>query len=720
MKDYVNAEKLQEYTTGLVEKLKTILATKSEVGTPLVASAAADMTDTDKIYVYVGSESGYTAGNWYYYNGSAWVSGGVYNSTAFETDTTLSVAGAAADAKATGDKIDETETKLYTDIQTLTDGLVEGLKGYNKKVTNLSTGNIGDDPTRLLSDLLEMHGEYIIDYPDGMDGYIITYPKGWSGSGRLGGTGWLSGGMKLLAIDGWRYRLAFRYNDNSVIDPSVMDSVKITSVKVEDCKVLSPSGWSQGRAEEDGTITPSYTTRICSSDIIAVPYPGTYEAVVSSGYAFGIRYGARSDMLSGNEYWFRQGDKIVIPDGKYYFRLSMVYDAGTSSQANTISPSDAVDVVCGLRYKTPVSVLEGNENAIKIADGASYFFSPDTSVVNLPFKYPVIAHTSDVHGDAVRLARFADFCDDYRVDYGAITGDIVAYNARDGQGFFHDIVNGHSTLFGACVGNHDVRGDVTDAEVYAAYMQPVAAKIGNSTGKLYYYTDLAAKSLRIISVSLYEEGIPLSSGNRPSMQHMSTEQIQWLADTLAATPAGYGVMIMMHTVQGATPKVDEYPVFYQVPLKYSTAGNSAIDGKPVYDIVDAFISKGTISKTYTQTGTPSSISVTKDFSAVAAGVEFIGYMVGHWHADAITYVPTTVNRQLMLNVTCTNALYGGAAYPYLAETSDIKRNGRTSTQDAFNLYIIDRDNKKVKVVRIGANRTYTMAEREFAEYPYAD
>ena len=50
-------------------------------GSPLMASTVAGMTQTNRIYVYTGSETGYTAGNWYYYDGSAWVSGGVYNSS---------------------------------------------------------------------------------------------------------------------------------------------------------------------------------------------------------------------------------------------------------------------------------------------------------------------------------------------------------------------------------------------------------------------------------------------------------------------------------------------------------------------------------------------------------------------------------------------------------------------------------------------------------------
>lgn len=112
---YLDTAGLQDFAQKLTAKNKTLFAEKSleadveelrnAVGTPLVAATAADMTDTDKIYVYVGTEDGYTAGDWYYYDGTEWQSGGVYNSTAFVTDTTLAVAGMAADAKATGDAI---------------------------------------------------------------------------------------------------------------------------------------------------------------------------------------------------------------------------------------------------------------------------------------------------------------------------------------------------------------------------------------------------------------------------------------------------------------------------------------------------------------------------------------------------------------------------------------------------------------------------------------
>ena len=71
-------------------------------GAPLVASNTSGMTDHSKIYVYTGSQSGYTSGHWYYWNGSAWTDGGVYNSVAVNTDKTLSIQDMAADAAAVG------------------------------------------------------------------------------------------------------------------------------------------------------------------------------------------------------------------------------------------------------------------------------------------------------------------------------------------------------------------------------------------------------------------------------------------------------------------------------------------------------------------------------------------------------------------------------------------------------------------------------------------
>lgn len=83
-------------------------------GSPLTATTVASMTDRTRVYVYIGTETGYNAGYWYYWNGTAWTAGGIYNSVAVTTDTTLTQSGVAADAKATGDALNEKIDKTYS------------------------------------------------------------------------------------------------------------------------------------------------------------------------------------------------------------------------------------------------------------------------------------------------------------------------------------------------------------------------------------------------------------------------------------------------------------------------------------------------------------------------------------------------------------------------------------------------------------------------------
>ena len=112
---------------------------KSLVGTPLKASTASAMNNRDKIYVYTGNETGYTNGHWYYYDGSKWVDGGVYNSTAVETDKTLSVENVPADAKKTGDEIN----KLMSEIADKSD-TVDMLKAFPTDTASVSVASFAD------------------------------------------------------------------------------------------------------------------------------------------------------------------------------------------------------------------------------------------------------------------------------------------------------------------------------------------------------------------------------------------------------------------------------------------------------------------------------------------------------------------------------------------------------------------------------------------------
>lgn len=92
--------------SGAVKQIENIA--KGSLSIIRVDSVSA-MTDTSKIYLLT------TDNNWYYHNGTAWVSGGQYAS-GIVIDPTLTQPGQAADAKVVGDKISDLKGTLISDI----------------------------------------------------------------------------------------------------------------------------------------------------------------------------------------------------------------------------------------------------------------------------------------------------------------------------------------------------------------------------------------------------------------------------------------------------------------------------------------------------------------------------------------------------------------------------------------------------------------------------
>lgn len=110
-----NPEDPSQYSI-LVQMQNIAERAESYVGAPLTALTEDDMTDTSRIYVYVGEETGYTNGHWYYYSEDVWHDGGIYNAVAQLVDNTLTEEGVAADAKATGDAIAELDNSIQNGI----------------------------------------------------------------------------------------------------------------------------------------------------------------------------------------------------------------------------------------------------------------------------------------------------------------------------------------------------------------------------------------------------------------------------------------------------------------------------------------------------------------------------------------------------------------------------------------------------------------------------
>lgn len=127
---------------------------KMSYGAPLKASTVSQMTNTNRIYVYIGSESGYISGHWYYYDNNEWVDGGVYQSSAVETDKALTTLNTPADALYTG-LLKNSVSKPYDTIVNL---LVN-------KIRDNTTGAYTNSSKRLTTSTFVRFNEYVLLVP---------------------------------------------------------------------------------------------------------------------------------------------------------------------------------------------------------------------------------------------------------------------------------------------------------------------------------------------------------------------------------------------------------------------------------------------------------------------------------------------------------------------------------------------------------------------------
>lgn len=376
--------------------------------------------------------------------------------------------------------------------------------------------------------------------------------------------------------------------------------------------------------------------------------------------------------------------------------------------------SDGLWATVGSNEKQEPQPLEDNiiirnreaEKAVmacrKKIDPASWENSDETSM-------PFFTHTSDVHSDATRFSSFIKYSEYLGVDAALVTGDLVTAVYTDDFSYYRQEMAKTNIKVLHVLGNHDNQGATTqtDEMQHARFFTGIDTKMGMvNEGKCYWHTDLSSKKIRIIGLNQYQQG-----GAIRSNRYFKTDQITWFINTLKSTPADYGVLLMIHQPSREWVKDNNYPKFWQSQRYFDfDMMITNITGDPIGDIIDAFIGKTTINKTYPQNGALTSLPVVGDFSTVNTGVEFIAHLNGHYHIDQIGYLQETAHKQLVLNVVA------GQSKP--GEWSDLPRKEGTVCEDAFNVYGIDRVNKVVRVARVGSNVNCFLEERNYMVIPY--
>jgi hypothetical protein len=354
--------------------------------------------------------------------------------------------------------------------------------------------------------------------------------------------------------------------------------------------------------------------------------------------------------------------------------------------------------------KDNASVVERNNDILPAVHSASYYFynSGGTSEYNRrQCNIPTIVHASDLHSDYYRFKNVMDFADKINADCVITSGDYVRSIMYDGLNWLPTETIKHTTPHLPCIGNHDY-WQCTTSEFYTNVLSSITNHIGvtsANTSACAYVKDFDDKKIRIISLNQYY----ITSYSYLNSSAFGTSQLRFLIQALRETPNGYGVLINLHNM-GRPQLEDTNSTFYD---DLGTGGEALdTDTSALSQVVDAFIEKKTTNVTFSEATLPC------NFSGVSEETEFIAYLAGHQHRDLITYLDDTSNLQLLLGISADNIC--GCDYTKLA-----RGNGLGKSQDVFNVYGIDRVNKQVRIVRVGANITTDLTERKIMAIKYS-
>lgn len=433
----------------------------------------------------------------------------------------------------------------------------------------------------------------------------------------------------------------------------------------------------------------------------------------------GAPWEARNPRTQGK--WFFDGDTYTVPSDKSCYRIMFTLRDAEMTEGYIQSLIDSGQIAIEYYDGDESNLFDRNAYMENFARNAMRrLINPRTTAgikASNPNNIPTFAHLSDVHGDAARLKNFIEYAKYLGVDGIVNTGDTCNYIHSHGATFQNVLSEGCGNYLFA-VGNHDAKELATGEDVFADIMEPLVEGNGYLEGSstptthTYWFRDFDAKGIRVIAIDYYATGYP----------GLGQAQLSWFVSTLAATPAGYGVIVLMHSPEDAVEAAEGYDKFMQPLPKYGDVfepSGTYVGEHPIRAIVDAFIVKGSASISYTDNG--ESVSVTANFSGVDTSTEFIAYMVGHRHEDNVGYYTKYAEShqtQLCLGVVCGTGMYGDASHAAWANQSDLMRGDIGVTQDAFNVYGIDREKGEVRIARIGATVTERMEVRDYMIIPY--
>ena len=319
--------------------------------------------------------------------------------------------------------------------------------------------------------------------------------------------------------------------------------------------------------------------------------------------------------------------------------------------------------------------------------------------------------TTDVHARETVMQNAITYFNKYPfLHIGMCLGDMAASNYAQTDGtWYTGKVNTATKPWYTVLGNHD-GGNSTDgsisatvADQFTKWIAPTLTKMGmQSLTVPYYAVHNTTYGVSAIFLDCYD--VPdTKSGNdfvvSRATSAYSQAQIDWFISELNNVPSGHHLLIFQHGYTGASTK--ETCAWSQA---YNVVNNISSYGELIPDIVNAWVTGGTLSDTYTTDVTGlSSLTVSADFTSRGTGV-FAGYVVGHYHRDLIAH-STKYSYQKIIALCCT------ADGTWQGENSDLPRVENTKSQDCLTVLCVNKTRKTVNLARVGANWTISMTQR---------
>lgn len=537
---------------------------------------------------------------------------------------------------------------------------------------------------------------------------------------------------KVTDENGSELKLPVTVSDAVYVNGQTLTTVLGNISAVDNVKHLYLGNVQQGKPSSDGKVS-SDSTYVTTQEYMVPEVGVTITFKLPSNIRCVVYHGINAHNLltsgtlsNGGSYTFANGGStdVTTNNTDMVYRIAFrkyngSYSSITANEVQSLISSKDIDITYEILDNS--NIFDRNDNSVLPAARCN----PNDHQAPYYNKYACIYHISDVHSDKIRLENFFHFTDITKPTHLVLSGDLVNYGRYTNDwSYITEGIEDHDISIPSlpCIGNHEMNY-ITLSDAYTTYLKYFVDKYGytHTGSNTYFYWDDTTYKIRFISFNQNEYDVASTSWK----YIISSTQINWFINTLKSTPANYGVILICHMPETMPSYYSagnyDYRNWFGNNQNYNSNNFWRGTGTPLTRIIDAFIRRISVSASYTNASPGGTVSYTADFSSgVASGANFICWMTGHLHCDCVGYVNysgSTV-KQVMLNITCGNA--GASTAGDYSEDDDLPRMTWGKTQDAFNAYVIDTDNKKIKLMRIGSDVSRDQNVRSYAEISYAN